>query len=150
MTERTKPYTILMADDDPDDCLLVADALQETGREHRLIIVRNGEELVDYLKQEGEYAENRKAPRPELILLDLKMPRKDGSEALREIKSDPQLRQIPVVAFTTSTAPDDIRTTYDLGVNSYVTKPVTFGGLVDTMETLMQYWFDLVELPSQE
>ena len=150
MAGHNKPFTILMADDDPDDCLLVADALQETGREHRLMIVRNGEELVDYLQQKGEYAEDRESPRPELILLDLKMPRQDGSEALREIKSDPQLRRIPVVAFTTSTAPDDIRTTYDLGVNSYITKPVTFGGLVDTMETLMQYWFELVELPPRE
>ena len=139
-----------MADDDADDCLLVRDALRETRQTHDLRIVRDGEELLDYLRRRGDYETPRKSPYPDLILLDLKMPRKDGREALRELKADPRLRIIPIVVLTTSMAKDDIGFCYGIGVNSYVTKPTTFRGLVDLMLTLEKYWFELVELPVTE
>ncbi len=150
MARPSRPFTILMADDDADDCLLVSDALRETGQTHQLRCVRDGEELTDYLYRRGKYANGRDAPRPDLILLDLKMPKKDGREVLRELKSDPRMRRIPVVALTTSTAEDDVSLSYDIGANSYVTKPVTFRALVDMMNTLSKYWFELVELPPME
>lgn len=150
MPKRPKPFTILMADDDVEDCLLVRDALKEAGQSHDLRFVRNGEELYDYLHRRGEYADGRDAPRPDLILLDLKMPRKDGREVLQEIKSDPRFKRIPVVALTTSTAADDVSFSYEVGVNSYVTKPATFRALVDMMDTLSKYWFQWAELPPME
>ena len=145
-----KLFVILMADDDPDDCLLVREAISESGRVYDLRIVRDGEELLDYLSHRGNYAEAGKAPRPDLILLDMKMPKKDGREALRDLKADAHLKKIPVVVLTTSTDKEDIEYMYRLGVNSYVTKPVTFRGLVDLMDTLGKYWFDMVELPHRE
>jgi CheY-like chemotaxis protein len=147
MAKRSKPCTILMADDDADDCLLVRDALRETHLDCNLRFVRDGEELSDYLYHRGKYANGRDAPRPDLILLDLRMPKKDGREVLGELKADPQLRRIPVVALTTSAAVEDIGSSYDIGVNSYLTKPATFRALVDMMKTLGAYWFELVELP---
>lgn len=150
MEKPVKSYTILMADDDADDCLLVQEALKETGQTHDLRIVRDGEELMDYLRRRGDYATPRTSPRPDLILLDLKMPRKDGREALRELKADPRFGIIPIVVLTTSMAKDDIGFCYRIGVNSYVTKPTTFRGLVDLMLTLEKYWFELVELPVTE
>ena len=148
MPRSAKCRTILMADDDGEDCLLVRDALRETGRACNLNFVHNGEELFDYLRQEGEYVEERKAPWPDLILLDLKMPRKDGRETLRDLKADPHWRSIPVIVLTTSTADDDVMFCYDRGVNSYVTKPSTFRELVEILTLLTQYWFQTVELPS--
>ena len=141
------PITILMADDDPDDRMLTRDALAESRLANDLHFVEDGEELLDYLRQRGKFADPQSSPRPGLILLDLNMPRKDGREALREIKSDPSLRHIPVVVLTTSKAEEDIYRTYDLGVNSFITKPVTFDGLVDVMRALGRYWFEIVELP---
>lgn len=134
-----------MADDDPDDRLLTKDALEESHLLNEFETVEDGEELMEYLHQRGKYADK---PRPGLILLDLNMPRKDGREALREIKSDPDLRRIPVVVMTTSKAEEDILRSYDLGVNSFVVKPITFDGLVDTLQTIGKYWFEIVELPS--
>lgn len=145
-----RPITILLADDDEDDRLLAEDALRESRLANELRFVEDGEELMDYLCQRGKYAEPGAAPRPGLILLDLNMPRKDGREALREIKNDPELRSIPVVILTTSKAHEDILRTYDLGVNSFITKPVTFDGLVDIMRLLGRYWFEIVELPPAE
>jgi CheY-like chemotaxis protein len=145
-----RPYTILMADDDAEDCALVRDALGEVRLDHDLRFVRDGEELFDYLCCRGAYADGRKAPRPDLILLDLKMPKMDGREVLRAMKADHRFRRIPVVALTTSTAEDDIDFCYDTGVNSYVTKPVTFRALVDIMTVLSKYWFEVVELPPRE
>jgi len=136
-----------MADDDADDRMLTKEALEESRLANELRFVFDGEELMDYLLRRGVYARAGSAPRPGLILLDLNMPKKDGREALREIKGHPQLRQIPVVVLTTSQAEEDIFRTYDLGGNSYITKPVTFEGLVGVMKTLRQYWFDIVELP---
>ena len=138
---------ILMADDDPEDRLLTQDAFEEAHLTSELTFVEDGEELMDYLKQRGEYAAEGAAPRPGLILLDLNMPRKDGREALAEIRTDPELRGIPVVVLTTSRADEDILRTYNLGVNSFITKPVTFEGMVNIVQHLANYWFEIVELP---
>lgn len=142
-----KPITILLADDDPDDRLMTREALEESRLMNDFRWVADGESLLDYLRREGEYAAPDAAPRPGLILLDLNMPRKDGREALREIKANAELRSIPIVVLTTSKAEEDIYRTYDLGVNSFITKPVTFAGLVDVMKALGRYWFEIVELP---
>ena len=147
MSRSVRRRTILMADDDGEDCALVRDALRETGRPCNLYFVRNGEELFDYLHHRGEYEEGHSAPPPDLILLDLKMPRKDGRETLRELKSDPHWRHIPVVTLTTSTANDDVDFCYKMGVNTYVTKPATFRELVKLLEMLTKYWFEVAELP---
>jgi len=147
MSKDHKPITILLADDDPEDRMLAREALEESRVSNKLDTVVDGEELMDYLNRRGSYESLKGNPLPGLILLDLNMPRKDGRDALREIKSDPHLRRIPVVVFTTSRAEEDIYRTYDLGVNSFITKPVTFGGLVDVIKTLSRYWVEFVELP---
>ena len=149
MSERGKPITILYAEDDPEDRMMVKDALRESRLANELHIVEDGEELIDYVKRRGKYAELDGRPLPGLILLDLNMPRKDGREALKEIKADPSLRRIPIVVLTTSKAEEDILRSYDLGVNSFITKPVTFESLVDIVKTLGKYWFEIVELPVQ-
>ena len=138
---------ILMAEDDWDDRLLVKDALAECRWEGDLRFVEDGEELLDYLRRRGKYSQSATAPRPGLILLDLNMPRKDGREALREIKADAELRRTPVVVFTTSKADTDIGRLYDLGANSFISKPIQFDALVGVMRILGQYWFRIVELP---
>jgi CheY-like chemotaxis protein len=147
MEGSTKPITILLADDDADDRMLTRDALAENRVANDLRFVEDGEELLDYLRRRGKHASPQDSPRPGLILLDLNMPRKDGREALREIKSDPSLRSIPIVVLTTSEAEEDIYRTYDLGVNSFITKPVTFDRLVAVMKGLGRYWLEIVELP---
>jgi len=147
MKKHGEPITILMADDDADDRRLTRDALEDSRLANDLHFVENGEELLAYLRHEGKYADAEKAPRPGLILLDLNMPRKDGRTALKEMKADPDLRQIPVTVLTTSKADEDIFRSYDLGVNSYIVKPVTFEALVDILQTLEKYWFEIVELP---
>lgn len=138
---------ILIADDDMDDCEMIRDALKESRLLNDLYFVKDGEELMSYLHHQGKYEDKSKYPQPGLILLDLNMPKKDGREALKEIKSDEYLRQIPVVVLTTSQAEEDIFRTYNLGVNSFITKPVAFGDLVQIMKDLGQYWFKIVELP---
>ena len=142
-----RSITILLADDDADDRMMASDALEESRLANDLRCVEDGEELMDYLHRRGKYAPPNDAPRPGLILLDLNMPRKDGREALKEIKAQPELRSIPVVVLTTSQAEEDIYRTYDLGVNSFITKPVNFESLVALMKTLGKYWFEIVELP---
>ena len=142
-----KTITILLADDDPDDRMLVREAFEESHLLNTLETVEDGEELMDYLHQKGEFAGK---PMPNLILLDLNMPRKNGMEALEEIKADQNLRRIPIVILTTSKAEEDIIRTYDLGVNSFVVKPVTFESLVDLVKELGKYWFQIVELPESE
>ena len=149
MTETRDRITILLADDDEDDQMLAQQAFEECRLTNELHIVADGEELLDYLRGRGDYAAAGTAPRPGLILLDLNMPRMDGREALREIKADPALRSIPVVVLTTSKQEQDILRSYDLGVNSFITKPVTFEGLVDVIKTLGRYWFELVRLPTE-
>jgi len=147
MRNRELPITILMADDDQDDCLLVKEALKESRLHNELYFVEDGEELMNYLHHRGKYELERPSPRPGLILLDLNMPRKDGREALREIRADPDLRAIPIVVLTTSKEDEDILRSYDLGANSFVSKPVTFEGLVEVMKSLGRYWLEIVELP---
>jgi len=149
MTTNGRPITILLADDDQDDLMMTREALQQSRLGNDLRSVLDGEELMDYLLRRGLYADPESAPQPGLILLDLNMPKKDGREALAEIKADPKLRKIPVIVLTTSRAEEDVFRTYDLGVSSFITKPVTFDGLVEAMKVLAHYWFEIVELPSR-
>jgi CheY-like chemotaxis protein len=151
MTHATrKPALVLVAEDDPDDCLLVREAWLENRLVAKLQFVSDGEELTDYLRQSGRYARPATAPRPDLILLDLNMPRKDGREALKEIKSDPALRRIPVVVLTTSQSEEDISRSYDLGVNSFIVKPAAFDKIVELVRELNSYWFETVELAREK
>jgi CheY-like chemotaxis protein len=145
--KKRTPISLLVAEDDPEDRLLTQDALEESQVANQLHFVVNGEELLDYLYQRKAYEDKEAYPRPGLILLDLNMPKKDGREALAEIKADPDLRRIPIVVLTTSKAEEDILRTYNLGVSSFITKPVSFDGLVEVMQTLSKYWFEIVELP---
>jgi CheY-like chemotaxis protein len=146
MTTKKDSITILMADDDDDDFLLTKKALKESKLANTLVRVGDGEELLDYLYRRGAY-ESAPTERPGMILLDLNMPRKDGREALKEIKADPELRDIPVVIFTTSKAEEDVYRSYQLGSNSFITKPVTFDKLVRVIAALGVYWFKIVKLP---
>ncbi|RJQ52589.1 MAG: response regulator [Nitrospiraceae bacterium] len=146
MNEDYHSITILMADDDEDDRLMAEEALREAKLLNPIRFVKDGEELLDYLYHQGKYSDRESAPRPGLILLDLNMPKKDGREVISEIKENSELRQIPVVVLTTSEAEEDIYRTYNLGVNSYITKPVAFEGLVEVMKNLANYWFNIVKL----
>ncbi|MDQ3754714.1 MAG: response regulator [Acidobacteriota bacterium] len=150
MKPNPRGFTILLADDDEDDRLLTRDALAESHLLNPLDMVEDGEELMDYLHRRGLYAKLSDKPQPGLILLDLNMPRKDGREALKEIKSDPQLRRIPVVVLTTSRSDEDIIRSYDLGVNSFITKPVTFESMVELLQQLGKYWFEIISQPIEE
>ncbi|UII20039.1 response regulator [Fulvivirga ligni] len=147
MTEIAKAITILMADDDPDDRMLAKEALIENRLANDLHFVEDGEELLDFLYQKGKFQD---APRPGLILLDLNMPRMDGREALKHIKNDADLKRIPVIVLTTSKAEEDIVRSYDLGVNSFISKPVTFDELVEVTKRIGDYWFGIVELPKNK
>ena len=140
--------TILMADDDKDDRDLASDALREARVVNELRFVVDGVDLLDYLRHQGPYTDPASAPRPGIILLDLNMPKKNGREALAEIKADPDLRRIPIVVLTTSSDEQDVLRTYDLGASSFITKPVTFGGLVEVMKAWGRYWFEIVDLPN--
>jgi CheY-like chemotaxis protein len=144
-----KAVIILCAEDDPEDRMLVEDAMEESRLANELHFVEDGEELMDYLHRRGKYTELSKVHLPGLILLDLNMPKKDGREALEEIKADPNLRRIPIVVLTTSKTEEDILRTYDLGVNGFIIKPVTFESLVSIMKTVSKYWFEIVEPPPQ-
>jgi CheY-like chemotaxis protein len=144
MTAVGTAVTILMADDDEEDCQMAREALAESRVLNDLRIVNDGEQLLAYLRREAPYAD---APRPGLILLDLNMPRKDGREALSEIKADAALKAIPVIVLTTSKAEEDIMRSYELAASSFITKPVTFAGLVEVMRGLGRYWFEIVDLP---
>jgi CheY-like chemotaxis protein len=149
MNTNARPIVILMAEDDPEDVMLVRDALTEARLCNDLRCVSDGEQLMDYLKRRGKYADPQTSPRPGIILLDLNMPKKDGREVLREIKDDPSLRSIPVIVLTTSNAEEDIVRSYGLGANSYITKPVTFEKLVEIVKFVGRYWFEIVALPSE-
>ncbi len=150
MDYRGKPIVILLAEDDEDDYLLIRDALKESRVSNDIHWVRDGEELLHYLHRQGEFADPKKSPKPCIILLDLNMPKKDGREALKEIKSHQVLRNIPVVILTTSKSDEDIIRSYGLGVNSYIRKPVRFDDFVEVIKTLGKYWFEIVELPADE
>jgi two-component system response regulator len=139
-------FTIVLADDDEDDRLLILDAIREARITSDVHVVRDGIELLAFLRGDG----TTPPPAPQLILLDLNMPRMDGRQALAEIRADPRLRPIPVVILTTSKAQEDLLRTYELGANSYIPKPVTFMGLVEAMKVIGRYWFEIVELPGRE
>ncbi len=144
-----QPITILMADDDPDDRLMTQEAFVECRVANPLRFVNDGDELMDYLRREGDFADAARFPMPGLILLDLNMPRRDGREALRDIKADPALRGIPVVILTTSKAEEDVLRSYQDGVNSFITKPVTFSALIEVVQALGKYWLEVVDLPEK-
>ena len=144
MKSSPSSITILLADDDPDDRLLMLDAFEESRLLNMLETVEDGERLLDYLHRRNGF---ETAARPQLILLDVNMPRKSGFETLREIKSDENLRRIPVVMMSTSQSDGDIRRAYDYGANSFVVKPVTFESLIGLVKAIGSYWFQTVELP---
>ena len=150
MTPTTRPVTILYAEDDEEDRMLARAAMKRSRLHDGLEFVQDGEELLDYLLHRGDYTNPDSSPRPGIILLDLNMPRMDGREALKAIKGTPELRQIPVVVLTTSKAEEDIVRSYDIGANSYLTKPVTFDKLVDLLQQVGDYWFQVVELPTDQ
>jgi CheY-like chemotaxis protein len=147
MSSDARPITILLADDDEEDLTMTQEALRRSRLGNDLRSVLDGEELMDYLLRRGRFVDPAESPTPGLVLLDLNMPKKDGREALAEIKMDPHLRKIPVIVLTTSKAEEDIFRSYDLGVSSFITKPVTFEGLIEAMKVLTEYWFEIVELP---
>ncbi len=148
MSRHPRPITIVVADDDPDDRMMVEEAFQENRLKNTLVFVENGEELIDCLRGEGRFAGATERAPVGVVLLDLNMPRMDGREALRVIKADPALQRIPVVVLTTSKAEEDIIRSYDLGVSSFITKPVTFDDMVQLVRILGKYWFEIVELPT--
>lgn len=141
-------FTVLVADDDPDDQLLIGDAFSEVRPGARIDFVSDGVELLEYMRREDRYATMVDDPLPRLVLLDLNMPLKDGREALFEIKSDPAFWRTPIIIFSTSTASIDIRRAYQLGANSFITKPSSFDRLVEIVRGIDRYWFEVVALPS--
>ena len=147
-THARVPVTILVADDDAEDQLLARRALDAARLANDVRFVSDGEELMDFLQRRGRYAAPAAAPRPGLLLLDLQMPKKDGFACLREIRLDPELRRMPIVVLTTSRAEADVYRSYDLGVNSFISKPITFAGLVEAMQVLGRYWLQIVALPA--
>jgi len=147
MSER--PISILVADDDPDDRMMIQEAFTENRIANQIAFVEDGEQLMAYLRREGAFAELKETPYPGIILLDLNMPKKDGREALRELKADQELRRIPIIVLTTSQAEEDIVRTYGDGVSSFITKPVSFEGLVEAVRVICQYWIQIVALPPE-
>jgi CheY-like chemotaxis protein len=146
-TKNSKTIPILIADDDEEDLMLLQDAMEESRLINPLHFVVNGEEVMDFLLNRGRFSDKELYPKPGLILLDLNMPKKDGREVLKEIKKNPQLKSIPIVILTTSKAEEDILRTYDLGVNSYITKPVSFNSMVEVVKSFSKYWFEIVSIP---
>ena len=138
--------TILMAEDDKDDQLLVRESFEETNFGNEIFFVEDGQQLIDFLRRRPPF-NKKNTPTPDLILLDLNMPRKDGREALQEIKQDPELNHIPIIVLTTSRAEEDIIRTYKLGVAGFITKPPTFEELVHVVKTIGEYWLKVVNLP---
>ncbi len=147
MPVKNRAVTILMADDDPDDRQMTKEAFEKAHLANDLRFVEDGVELLDYMFRRGKYADAATSPRPSIILLDLNMPRKDGREALKELRADPLFRGIRVIILTTSKAEEDIIRSYDLSAASFITKPVTFDALVDVVRALGKYWLEIVELP---
>ncbi len=141
--------TILMADDDPDDCLLAREAWEEIKSGHELRFVHDGQEILDYVLHRGLYTTQPSAPRPGIILLDLNMPKKNGHEVLRVVKTNPELQTIPIIVFTTTRHIDEIIQAYKEGANAFMTKPSTFEGYRDTFRAVDHFWLRLVQLPNQ-
>jgi CheY-like chemotaxis protein len=149
MSSRGKKIFILMADDDEDDFILVRDAFREAQLSVNLRLVGDGQELMEYLS--GGYSDpESEDPTPDLILLDLNMPRKDGRAALEEIKSLPHLKSIPVIVLTTSKEEEDVQYCYSHGANSFITKPLAFTELIQVIQSVTAYWFSIVRLPDLE
>ena len=148
MPKPTSPVVILMADDDPDDLLLTADALREADITSSFRTVNDGRDLMSYLNRTDGYTD-RNAPRPDLVLLDWNLPVKHGKEVLSGIKTDPDLRTIPVVILTSSAAEEDILKAYDLSANCYITKPVDFDQFYQVVRSIEDFWFSIVKLPSK-
>jgi CheY-like chemotaxis protein len=142
-----KPAVILLAEDDPGDQELTRRALEQSRIRNELYIVEDGEEALDYLLRRGKYEDPISSPKPDLMLLDLNMPKMDGKQLLEQMRADPNLRRIPVVALTTSKQENDIIRTYDLGANSYIVKPVDMDQFVNAIKVLKDYWFQIVVLP---
>ena len=149
MMRSSQPIRILVAEDDIDDRMMIKDAFEESKLGNPVDFVEDGVQLMDYLQRAGEYKHMASQPYPGFILLDLNMPRKDGRTALREIKSSPILQRIPIIILTTSKAEEDIVRTYNLGVNSFICKPVTFDSLVEIVKTVGRYWIEIVALPPE-
>ena len=147
---KTQPISILIADDDADDRMLIEDAFEESRLSNPLAFVEDGEQLLAYLRKEPPFEHLAGAPMPGLIILDLNMPKMDGRTALSHLKADPELQRIPVIVLTTSQAEEDILKTYGLGVSSFISKPVTFDGLVEVVKVIGQYWIQIVALPPSE
>ena len=145
MAER-EPVEILLAEDNPGDVKLTRKALEKGRLANNLHVVNDGVETMEFLRGEGEY-EGR--PRPDLVLLDLNMPRKDGREVLEEIKEHRKLKRIPVVVLTSSEAEEDVIRSYDLHANAYLTKPADFDGFIDVVGTLEEFWLQVVKLPPE-
>jgi len=142
-----KPAVILLAEDDPGDQELTQRALEQSRIRNELYIVEDGEEALDYLLRRGKYEDPASSPKPDLMLLDLNMPKVDGKRVLQQMRADPNLRRVPVVALTTSRQEQDIISTYDLGVNSYIVKPVNMDQFINAIKVLKDYWFQIVVLP---
>ena len=150
MSSENRLFTILMVDDDPDDRLLFKEACEEVRLRNPIEFLENGEQLIDYLKRQGDYAGRSGEPYPGVILLDLNMPLKDGREALEEIKTDPDLRHIPIVVLTTSKSEDDILSSYGLGASSYIVKPISLDRLMRVVNSIGEYWVEIVQVPSAD
>ena len=138
---------ILIAEDDPDDRMIIEEAIQENGSKSAIHFVHDGQELIDYLEE--TQAEGSETPVPQVIILDLNMPKIDGREALRFVKNNQLFKKIPTIILTTSKAAEDIESSYDLGVNSFITKPANFSGMTEVVRKLNEYWFETVELPKK-
>ena len=143
-TDKNKPIEILLVEDDPADIDLMQEALEESKLGNNLHVVVDGEEAMAFLRKEGKYAQK---PRPALILLDLKLPKKNGREVLADIKSSDDLKSIPVVIISSSKGEEDIAKSYHLGANCYITKPVDFNKFVEIVQSLEEFWFTIVKLP---
>ena len=147
MTSQQKKITILIADDDPDDRILIQTAFETNNINYTFKYVENGEELIDYLHLQNKFSNKELNPRPNIIILDLNMPRKNGIEALKEIKTNPDLKKIPVIVLTTSNEEIDILESYNIGANSFICKPITFEELIQITSTIIDYWCNMVRLP---
>jgi two-component system, chemotaxis family, response regulator Rcp1 len=142
----TRAIEILLAEDDPGDVRLTREALKTSKLALRLSVVENGEEALSFLRREGKFKD---APRPDLIMLDLNMPRCDGREVLRAVKTSPELRSIPVCVVTTSENAKDINDAYALGVNCYVTKPIDLDQFMRVVQAIESFWMTIVKLPTR-
>lgn len=144
-----KEIVILLVEDNPTDVKITKRAFKQSNLKNSLYVIRDGKEALDFLYHKGEYADESKAPRPDLILLDIKLPRVNGIDVLKRLKTDPDLKRIPITMLTISDSNKDITRAYDLGVNSYITKPVDFDKFVEAMKTHHFYWTVVTELPSE-